>query len=184
MPGLILPVAALMLTGTGIAALREAWNKRNQWSPWLLAGGWAAFALAVLLFAFWKGWEVGVPYALAVLSIVALAAVAGHAQWREVRNGPSRAAATDPSDRPSRFWRGAVRVLLAGPLSGFAAIGFGVALAKGLPLAEADRIAIGGLAVPILWAGGMVWTLADDRILRALAVLIASIAAAYTAAFI
>lgn len=184
MTGVLLPAAALALSGAGIAALRHAWDKRTRWSPWLLCGGWAACALAVALCAVWLGGEVGVPFGITLFSIVALAVVATHVRWREVRSGPSRASAADPSDRPRRLWRGLIRVLLAGPLSGLAAVGVGVALAKGLPLGEADRIAIGGLTVPLLWAGGMVWTLADDRILRALAVLILSSVAAYTAAFI
>lgn len=184
MTGLLLPLAALAFAGAGIAALRQSWDKRTRWTPWLIGGGWTACAIAVLTCGTWLGGEVGIPFGIALFSVVALAVVASHVRWREVRAGPSRASATDPSDRPSRIWRGVIRVLLAGPLSGIAAVGFGVALAKGLPVDEADRIAIGGLTVPILWASGMVWTLADDRILRALAVLIVSIAVAYTAAFI
>jgi hypothetical protein len=30
---------------------------------------------------------------------------------------------------------------------------------------------VGGLIVPFLWAAGMAWTLSDDKILRAFAVL-------------
>lgn len=39
------------------------------------------------------------------------------------------------------------------------------------PGAVQSRMVIGGLMVPFLWAGGMAWTLSDDRILRATAVL-------------
>ena len=90
----------------------------------------------------------------------------------------------DPSDRKSRVWRGVVRTLLAGPLSGLAAIGVGVALAVRLPLQEVDRVAIGGLAVPVIWAAGMAWTLADDKIIRAGLVLIVVSAICYAIAFL
>lgn len=184
MASLLLPLSALAISGAGIAALRQAWDQRTRWTPWLLGGGWAACAAAVALCGYWLGGEVGIPAGITLFSVIALGVVAAQVRWRKARGGASRASATDPSDRPRRIWRGAIRVLLAGPLSGLAAVGVGVALAKGLPLGEADRIAIGGLAVPVLWAGGMVWTLADDRILRALAVLILSSIAAYAAAFL
>ncbi len=184
MTGLLLPIAALAFASVSIYALRRAWDKRSRWTPWFIGAGWAACASAFVLCGIWLGGEVGIPFGITLFSVIALAVVTTHVRWREARNGPARSAATDPSDRPRRMWRGIIRVLLAGPLSGIAAIGVGVALAKGLPLGEADRIAIGGLMVPVLWAGGMVWTLADDRILRALAVITASTIIAYTAAFI
>ena len=36
---------------------------------------------------------------------------------------------------------------------------------------EQTRIVTGGLMIPVLWGGAMAWTLADDKILRATAVL-------------
>ena len=53
-----------------------------------------------------------------------------------------------------------------------AAIAVGIAYAVWIPGAPQTRLVIGGLLVPVLWGGAMAWTLADNRILRATAVLV------------
>lgn len=174
--------AAMLL---GVAGLRRSWASRGAAHPlWLLAG-WAAIIASVVIAAWGWGGEIGIPAALTVVSVVALGFVAANVQWRAARQARVRTASpVDPSDRPSRIWRGIVRTILAGPLAGAASVGVGVALATRLPLGEADRIAIGGLTIPLLWAGGMAWTLADDRIFRAFAVLVLVAAVSYSIAFI
>ena len=89
----------------------------------------------------------------------------------------------DRADRKSRVWRGVVRTLLAGP--------FGTGgdwrwrcINRSIALQEVDRVAIGGLAVPVIWAAGMAWTLADDKIIRASLVLIVVSAVCYAIAFL
>ena len=44
------------------------------------------------------------------------------------------------------------------------------------------RLIFGGLMVPLLWGGAMAWTLADDKILRAAAVLVGVSIVTFTAA--
>ncbi len=149
-----------------------------------MGSGWFLLALSLLCFSLWLGGEVGIPVALAFVSTAALCLVATNVKWREARGPRRRTGVIDPSDRKSRVWRGVVRTLLAGPLSGLAAIGVGVALAARLPLLEIDRVAMGGLAVPLIWAGGMAWTLADDKIIRASLVLIAVSVISYAIAFL
>ena len=146
--------------------------------------GWGLLVLAVAAFAFAIGGETGIPFAITILSVVALGFVLANREVRPRKEGREREAVIDPSDRKSRWWRGVLRVILAGPLSGAAAILVGVALAKQLPLSDVDAIAIGGLTVPLLWAGGMAWTLSDDKILRALAALLIVASLSYAAAFV
>ena len=40
-------------------------------------------------------------------------------------------------------------------------------------MATHDRIVIGGILVPVLWGGGMAWTLSDAKLLRATLLLLA-----------
>ena len=165
-------IAGLGATLAGIGSLRLAWARPSSRRPWLILVGWLSLAVAVLLFAVAMGGETGVPFAVILISVAGLCFVAANRERRPRRETRPREEVIDPSDRRSRWWRGVLRVVLAGPLSGAAAILVGVALAKQLPLSDVDAIAIGGLTVPLLWAGGMAWTLSDDRILRALAVLL------------
>ena len=168
----------------GIGSLRLAWVGPAARRPWLIAGGWLLLGGALLAFAAEIGGETGIPFAIAMFCVVALGFVLANREVRPRKEGREREAVIDPSDRRRRWWRGALRVILAGPLSGAAAILVGVALAKQLPLSDVDAITIGGLTVPLLWAGGMAWTLADDRILRALAALLIVSGVSYAVAFL
>ena len=69
-------------------------------------------------------------------------------------------------------------------LAGIAAIGLGVAVAVNFPMPPQDRAVIGGLLVPILWGGGMAWTLCDPRLLRATIILLTVSAAGFAVAFL
>lgn len=177
-------IAGLSATLAGLASLRLAWAGVPARRPWLILGGWFLLAAASLAFALSIGAETGIPFAIILLSVAGLGFVLANRDVRPRKETRQREDVIDPSDRRSRWWRGTLRVLLAGPLSGMAAILFGVALAKQLPLEDVDAVAIGGLTVPLLWAGGMAWTLSDDRILRALAVVIFVSGASYALAFL
>ncbi|WP_147371890.1 hypothetical protein [Henriciella algicola] len=168
----------------GLGSLRLAWSRPATKRPVMILAGWTLVAISVAAFGFAIGWETGIPFALAMLPVAALGFVLANREVRPRKEGREREAVIDPSDRKSRWWRGVLRVVLAGPLSGAAAILVGVALAKQLPLSDVDAIAIGGLTVPLLWAGGMAWTLSDDKILRALAALLLVSGASYVAAFV
>ncbi len=108
---------------------------------------------------------------LAVGSTAILAFVATGVERRTARKKAARELAPEPSDRRRVAWRGWLRGFLAGPLAGVAALGCGLAVAICAPGQIQTRMVIGGLIVPFLWAGGMAWTLSDDKILRAFAVL-------------
>lgn len=177
-------LAGIGATVAGIASLRRAWARGSAARPWLILAGWTLLCAAIVAFAVAIGGETGVPFAVTVISVAGLVAVLANREVRPRKEARAREEVIDPSDRKRRWWRGALRVILAGPLSGAAAILVGVALAKQLPLTDVDAIAIGGLTVPLLWAGGMAWTLSDDRILRALGLLVAVAALSFAFAFL
>ena len=165
-------VPAIAAFAGGVGALRFAWGQRVS-APgrrlWIVLG-WCAIIVAAVLFASAYGVERGVTLALTVLATIAFGFIAVNIKRRPDRQ--AREKALTPSERPSRLWRGVLRVLLAGPISGVAAIGIALAVALKAPFAEADRLILGGALVPILWGAGMAWTLSDDRIIRATLVLL------------
>lgn len=111
---------------------------------------------------------------LTLLSVGALIVVATGITIRPAKAGREGrdSLAPEPSERTTTWWRQTLRWLLAGPIGMIAAMAVGIAWAVWVPGEPHTRLLIGGLLVPILWGGAMAWTLADDRILRATAVLV------------
>lgn len=165
--------SVLLLLGAGGAAwlLRRSWGERGVARPWWIVAGWAAVAVLILAAGPMLGSGRGPFIAFMAVSTAALAVVAGGVQLREARTRGDRSLAPEPSDRKSKAWRGWLRAVLAGPLGMVAAMGVAICYAVWVPGAPQTRLLIGGLLVPVLWGGAMAWTLADDRILRATAVL-------------
>ena len=65
-----------------------------------------------------------------------------------------------------------------------AAMGVGIAYAALAPGEQQTRLVVGGLIVPVAWGACMAWTLADNRILRATAVLVGVALVSFTAAIV
>lgn len=171
----LVPGAAILVGGAlGAALLRRAWTLRIETRPAFLWGGWLALVATLV----WPAWVLGLargPFiAAALLPMAALAVVASGLQVRAARakRGGGESLAPEPLDRPSTAWRGVLRWLLAGPIGMIAAMAIGVCYAVWAPGAPQTRLLIGGLIVPVAWGGAMAWTLADNRILRATAVLV------------
>jgi hypothetical protein len=164
-----LALAPLPLAGA--ALLKRAWECPSPQRPWLILGGWSLLTLAIAASVPLMGPARGPAAVLAVGSLAALVFVAIGVERRNARKKAARELAPEPSDRRRVAWRGWLRGLLAGPLAGVAALGCGLAVAICAPGQIQSRMVIGGLIVPFLWAGGMAWTLSDDKILRAFAVL-------------
>jgi len=170
-PNAAVGLALAPVTLAGALLLRQAWRKVSPQRPWLIVGGWGLLALALALGVVLLGAARGPAIVLALASTMALALVAAGVEWRDAKRKASRELALEPSERRRVVWRGWLRGFLAGPLAGIAALGCGLAVAICAPGQVQSRMVIGGLLVPFLWAGGMAWTLSDDRILRAFAVL-------------
>lgn len=184
-PAFVTSLTTLPLLAGGAGAawlLRRAWSDRTAMRPRWIAAGWAAIAAVSTAPAFILGGARGPFIAWTLISVAALAVVAQGVQVRVARERAERSLAPEPSDRPSRAWRGWLRTLLAGPLGMIAAMGVAIAFAAFCPGAAQTRLVIGGLMVPVLWGGAMAWTLADDKILRATAVLVGVSLVTFTAA--
>jgi hypothetical protein len=176
-------IGSALLIG-GIALLRASWMRPRGGKGYLRLGGWLLVVAGMAAFTQTWGGEVGMTYALLGLSVVAYCTVAAGIELRNAPNRMPRDVALEPEDRPTNWRRGAAKALLAIVLSGMAAIGVGVAFAIHMPMATHDRIVIGGILVPVLWGGGMAWTLSDAKLLRATFLLLAISAVCYAMAFL
>lgn len=176
----ILVVLAAILAAGSALMLRLAWKRRDNRGEQLALTllGWLTALGSAVTSSLAMGAETGVVLALILFGIAGLVIAFANARWRNVRP-PRDDIALAPSLRGARIWRGAFRFLLAGPISGTAAIGVALAFTLKAPLGEVDRLILGGSLVPLLWGAGMAWTLADDRILRAAAALMATGAAGF-----
>lgn len=165
-------LAAPLMLAAGLAGswlLRRSWAGRASRLPLILAGwliGIAAIGLACHLLGPMRGLFTG----LTLLPVAAIVTVLAGAEWRPARTGRATLA-PEPLEGPSRAWRGWVRALLAGPIGMIAAMGVAIAYAVWVPGAAQTRLVIAGLMVPVLWGAAMAWTLSDQRLLRATAVL-------------
>lgn len=168
----------------GVGALAVSWRRRPASTWHLLVVGWLCVGGGLFVYSRAWGAEVGIAYGLLALSVAAYAVVA---VGIEFRNSPARAArevALEPEDRPTNWRRGVAKSLLAIVLAGIASIGVGVAIAVAMPMATVDRIMLGGVLVPVLWGGGMAWTLSDAKLLRATIVLVTVSIVSYGIAFL
>lgn len=181
-------LVALGLTLAAVFAaflLRRAWNDRNASRAWLIVGGWLILAVTLVAGAPSLGGARGFFIASTLISVAGLALVATGIQVRPARAALDKASiALEPSDRPSRVWRGVLRFLLAGPIAGIAAIGVGVVWTVYLPSDPQTRIVSSGLIIPVVWGALMAWTLSDDKIIRATAVLVGVAVVTFSAAAI
>jgi hypothetical protein len=177
----------------GVALLSASWRKRAGTKAHLRIGGWLLILAGMVLFARAWGPELGSAYALLALSLAAYGIAAAGVERRDVaagverRDAPARVArelALEPEERPTNWRRGIAKSLLAIVLAGVAAIGIGVAFAVAMPMPAHDRIIVGGILVPVLWGGGMAWTLSDARLLRATVLLLVVSAVSYAIAFL
>lgn len=173
-----------LLSAAGVVMLRKRWLARGTDARAFLLVGWIAILLAFVLFSYAWGAELGTTYAFGALSLIAYALIIATLERRNSKHREPREPSVDPEERSTNWRRGIAKSLLAIVLAGIASIGVGVALAIYLPIPPGDRAVIGGLLVPILWGGGMAWTLCDPRLVRATIILIAISAFGYGIAFL
>lgn len=187
MNGPQLLVALALTAAGGLAAflLRRAWNDRSASRAWLIVTGWAVLAIALVAGSPALGTARGIFIASTVISVAALAFIATGIQVRPSRVAMDKSSiALEPSDRPSRAWRGVLRFMLAGPIGMIAAMGVGIMWTVYLPSDPQTRIVSSGLIIPVVWGALMAWTLSDDKIIRATAVLVGVAIVTFSAAAI
>ena len=168
----------------GIALLSVSWRRRDGGTAHLVLGGWLLIVAGLVVLGWMWGGELGTTYGLLAFSLAGYGAVAVGAERRRKNARAPREVALEPEERQTNWPRGIGKALLAIVLAGIASLGLGIAFAVAMPIPVHDRIVIGGLLVPILWGGGMAWTLSDARLLRATIVLISAACLGYGVAFL
>jgi hypothetical protein len=186
MNGFLLAAPPLIAVGAASAwMLRRAWLDRDGTHRGLVAGGWGLLLFAILVSCRTLGPVVGFASALAMAPIGVGGVILAGAQRKAVRPVRDRASlAPEPLEGPSRAWRGWLKALLAGPLGMTAAMGLSFSYAVWAPGAVQTRLLIAALLVPGLWGLAMTWTLADQRLLRATAVLVGASVLGFGLAFL
>lgn len=180
LPALLVAVAA----GAGAWLLRRSWQGKGQ-NTALVVAGWLLILAAIVLPAWVLGPARGPFIALALVSTAALGVVAANYSVRQAKARTVRESlAPEPSDRATTKGRETLRWLLAGPIGMIAAMGVGIAYAALVPGEQQTRLVVGGLIVPVAWGACMAWTLADNRIIRATAVLTGVALVSFTAAIV
>lgn len=180
LPALLIAAAA----GAGAWLLHRSWQVKQQQTGLVIAG-WLLIVAATLLPAWVLGPVRGPFVALAIVPAAALVLVVSNYTIRKEKARAARESlAPEPSDRATTKGRETLRWLLAGPIGMVAAMGVGIAWAALAPGEQQTRLVVGGLIVPVAWGACMAWTLADNRILRATAVLTGVALVSFTAAIL
>jgi len=177
----VLGIAFLL---AGLLLLQVSWQRRSEKPRWAVEGGWLAILVGIGLFCVPAQVSLGITHGCLALAVLAYGVVAASVQFRPARHASSNEAALEPEARKTNWRRSAAKALLAIVLAGIAAIGVGVAFAVAMPMPATDRIMIGGVLVPLLWGGGMAWTLADSNLVRAALFLAGISIVSYAAAFL
>jgi hypothetical protein len=165
-------VLLLAASAAAVWMLRQSWRTRSHGHLAFMLAGWGVAAIAIIAAANLFGPARGTAIAIMTMAVAAFIVIASGRTLRPSKQVSDQDVAPEPSTRGSRAWRGWLRALLAGPIGGLAAMGVAIAWTVWLPADPQTRIVTGGLLQPVLWGGAMAWTLADDKILRATAVLI------------
>ena len=180
----LVTVAGILLLAVGVALLRVSWRGTRPRNLPFLLGGWLLVVGGFYAFVEAWGVEVGVAYAFMALGLAAYAIIVYGRELRQARAPREREVALEPEERPTNWPRAVSKALLSIVLAGIASIGLGVAFAVAMPMPTHDRLMIGGLLVPILWGGGMAWTLSDAKLLRATLLLVGVSLLGYGIAFL
>jgi hypothetical protein len=179
-------MAVLGLVEAGVIGgwlLRRAWRQQGNQRLYRTAG-WGIMAGGLFFAALKVGPALGTALALMSEPAGALAVVALGAKRRAARAVKPGQLAPEPLQGPSRVWRGGLKFLLAGPLGMLAAMGLAFCYASWAPGAVQTRLLIAALLMPALWGVAMTWTLADQRMIRATAVLVAATIFGFGLAFL
>ena len=75
-------LAATALSAASVIILRVIWRRNSAYQLALLASGWALFFLGAAHWTDIKGWEFGLVYHFAIVSLVAWVAVAINAEYK------------------------------------------------------------------------------------------------------
>lgn len=147
-----------------VTLLRYSWLPKTTRPGLCAVAGWLGLFVGAVLLSLSRGIAIGVIAALLAFSVSGLLALFLGAERRADRTKPARVA--EPDSRPRSRWRGWARGMTAFFLAMFASVAVGAAF-TGLPVgAPADRVSVGSLIVPFLWATFVIWALADRKILR------------------
>jgi len=156
-----LSVAALALVCGGVLLLFLAWRTKDR-VRLPVVGGWLCLLAALWLFARDAGLEYGLVYGLALPGLAALAVVGLAAQRRSaVAGGPAESGVRWPG--PAAALRTLERVVLIVVVAGAACAAMALSIGYLLGASPANRFALAGVLLPVLWGVSAYWLGAASR---------------------
>lgn len=151
----------MLACACAVGLMRFGWERGTSFRKLYTAAGWAMLVVALTVMSRRDGIVVGTTITLLAFSLCGFVAVAINMERRIARSRPARIAAPAVVGQSKGAWWG--RGLTTFFLAMIAALAIGSAGA-GLPLGRpADRVTIGGIILPIFWAGFGIWALSDPR---------------------
>ncbi|WP_022697463.1 hypothetical protein [Euryhalocaulis caribicus] len=171
--------AAVLSAIAGVFCLHFAWKRRPKPGRTLpVIAGWALIAASLPLWIAASGPEYGTAYALLTMGFLAWIAVLPRAKFSRARverkpSGPVHAT----RGRMNRLVRHGLLFLISTPVAAVSSALFTIAALKLLPGSAANRMAFSFLLIPVVWGIAAYWTIADTKLVRPAAAIIAAGAA-------
>jgi len=165
----------LAVHGMALILLRAGWSPERGIIRLPFAVGLLTLLQAIVGWHLLYGAEFGTIYWFVSSSIGAWLCVA--ASVRQGLNTDSRTHAESitsanytpsrsKSRRGSQWGKRSLRLAIAGPLTLICAVCISLLIARHLPFEPANAWVTAALSLPLLWAGGMILTVASERLLR------------------
>lgn len=168
-------VSGLLTMGLALALLRSGWRNSERRGRARVASGWTALLVSLYLLTTVLGPLIGLTIATLAFGLCGYCLVALNTERRQPRNTRGRIVTQDAS--PQAFGNGWGRGFAAFFLAMITTIAIGAA-AAGLPIGlPVNRVTIGALVLPIIWAGLVIWVLSEARLRRPVLGLCATIGA-------
>ena len=187
MNAMLISFAAFAASLVGLAGLFFCWQQKQAVAAkrLLLGLSWLAIVFSLYLWSLPFGGEIGICYALMVLSLQAWALI-----WITEKNTSSRQSKTQAGKitLPVKLnWPAGIKAIPKSglllfaciPLAGFASLQLLVVLTVQLPIAKVDSMALGAYLMPVVWGCAAYWVCADKKMMRPVLVLLVISALSY-----
>ena len=157
-------LAATALSAASVIILRAIWRKKSAYQLALSTSGWLIFLIGVIYWAEIKGWEIGLAYHFAIVSLVAWLIVTINLEVKpRIQEKQTTKALPPITMHPSKA---IFKFLIAGPVAGLSACIVLLALSELMPINQTNQLVITGICFPFLWGVLAVWVCAKRSFLK------------------
>ena len=171
-------LAGTALSVAGVACLFGSWNGATARKAWINGLGWLLLTSSVIAWSIASGAEFGTTLALSVPGIVAWIFALRTAELREQRvRSRKPLAKVEPAAKitDARSWlRHLWLFVLTVPVSAGASAVLSIVVCRWLPWSDTNEMVLAIFVMPLLWGCASYWIVADPKLSRPTATLIAA----------